>query len=263
MTIRAVHGCTTPPLWMRLCGLSLGILLLASCGGTSSNTVTTNPTLTSVAVTPAMPSIGIGATQQFAAIANYSDGSSKNVTSSANWSSSDATVAPVQSSGQANPGMASGVASGSATITASFSAVNGSTTLTVSNSSATLTSISIAPTAITLSVGGTMQFVATAGYSDGSSRIVTSSATWSSSDSTVASIQSTGQTTPGLATGVAPGNVNITVSYGTVGAVTTVNVITTTGKLSDLFIAQFAPSIAPGNTLQLFDYAEYTIPRNG
>jgi uncharacterized protein YjdB len=234
----------------------------ASFGGMNGSTTLTVsgivPVVTSIAVGPATPTINIGATTQFSATATYSDGSTKIVTASASWTSSNTSVASIQTTGQATPGLATGVAAGSSTIGASFSGVSGSTTLTVSNSSATVTSLSIAPTAITLSVGGTIQFAATAGYSDGSSKTVTSLATWTSSDSTVASIQSTGQATPGFATGVAPGNVNITVSYGTVGAVTTVNVITTTGKLSNLFIAQFAPSIAPGNTLQLFAFAEYS-----
>jgi hypothetical protein len=57
---------------------------------------------------------------------------------------------------------------------------------------------------------------------------------------------------------VAPGNVNITVSFGGVSAVTTLNVTGTNLTLSAFFIGQIDASIAPGATLQLFGYAEYT-----
>ena len=45
------------------------------------------PTLRSIAVTPANPTIAAGATQQFTATGTYSDNSTKNLTSSATWAS--------------------------------------------------------------------------------------------------------------------------------------------------------------------------------
>jgi len=237
-------------------GLTLALLVSGACGGGSSSAPST-PVLTAITVTPATPSINAGSTQQFTATASYSTGPNQDVTGSAAWSSSNATIATVESTGQANPGLATGVAAGSATITAKLSGVTGSTTLTVI-AAPVVTSITISPTAATMTVGTTLQFSAIAGYSDGSTKTVTNSATWSSSDSTIASIQSTGQSTPGLASGVAPGNVNITVLYSGVSAVTTLNVTGTNLTLSAFFIGQIDPSIAPGATLQLFSYAEYT-----
>ena len=43
------------------------------------------PTLTSIAVTPANPTIQFGGTQQFAATGTYSDGSTQNLTGSVTW----------------------------------------------------------------------------------------------------------------------------------------------------------------------------------
>ena len=43
------------------------------------------PTLTSIAVTPASPSIVTGATQQFTATGTYSDGSTQNLTNQVTW----------------------------------------------------------------------------------------------------------------------------------------------------------------------------------
>jgi uncharacterized protein YjdB len=243
----------------RRAGLTLILLALAACVACdrSSSTSNVTPVLTSISVTPTGASTTVGGTQQFTATANYSSGPSQNVTSSATWSSSNTAVASIQSTGQSTPGLASGVVLGSVTITASLSGVSGSTSLSVAIAPV-VTSLSIAPTSASMTVGNTLQFIATAGYNDGSIKIVTSSASWSSSDATIASIQTAGASTPGLAAGVAPGNVNVTASYGGVDSVTTLNVTGTNLTLSSFYIGQIDASIAPGAALQLFSYAEYT-----
>ena len=84
------------------------------------------PTLTSIAVTPANPTIQAGATQQFAARGTYSDGSTQDVTSQVTWASSDAAVATINSAG-----LATGLAAGNTIISAAKGGVTGSTALTV------------------------------------------------------------------------------------------------------------------------------------
>lgn len=235
------------------------LLPLASCGGGSSNSsnTSTGPTLTSVGITPVTPSVNVGGTQQFTATATYSDNSTQDVTTLATWTSATTSVATVQTTGQASPGLATAIKVGSSSIEATYQGRGGSTTLNVVVAPV-LTSLSISPTSSNVNVGATLQFNATAGYSDGSTQTVTSSAAWSSSDSTIASIQTTGQTTPGLASGAQPGNVNITATYGGIAAVTTLNVVGTGGTLSSFNIGQLNASIAPGATLQLFSYAQYS-----
>ncbi len=83
-------------------------------------------TITSIAVTPATASIATGSTQQFVATATYSNNTTQIITTSATWTSSDDTIATVTSAG-----LALGVASGSATITAASGSVSGTATLTV------------------------------------------------------------------------------------------------------------------------------------
>jgi uncharacterized protein YjdB len=83
-------------------------------------------TITSVAVTPASAAIAIGNTQQFITTAANSNGTRSVITSAANWTSSDSTIATVSSGG-----LAAGVTSGSVAITASSGSVHGSTTLAV------------------------------------------------------------------------------------------------------------------------------------
>ena len=86
------------------------------------------PTLSSIAVIPATPAnLAVGSTQQFTASGIYSGGSSANITSQVTWTSSNATVATISTIG-----LATGVASGSANITASASGVTSpAVTLTV------------------------------------------------------------------------------------------------------------------------------------
>lgn len=79
------------------------------------------------------------------------------------------------------------------------------------NPSATLQSVVISGTAPVR--GASVQFTATATYSDGSTKDVTSTATWATSDSTIATV-----TALGMVTGVGDGTASITVTYATASA---------------------------------------------
>jgi hypothetical protein len=81
-------------------------------------------TLTSLSVSPNQASVDIGGTTQLTASAEYSDGSSGNVSSNVTWSSTDARVVSVSGSGAA-----SGIATGNVIITASYQGQTGSATL--------------------------------------------------------------------------------------------------------------------------------------
>jgi hypothetical protein len=88
-----------------------------------------SPTLVSILVTPANASIVVGTTQQFTATGSYSDNTTKNITSSVTWSSSNTGVATIS-----NTGLATSIAAGSTTIKAALASISGSTTLTVTAS---------------------------------------------------------------------------------------------------------------------------------
>jgi hypothetical protein len=68
----------------------------------------------------------VGATQQFTATANYSDGTTANVSSTASWTDVPTTVATTNSSG-----LATGVTAGSTMVAASLSGISGNASLTV------------------------------------------------------------------------------------------------------------------------------------
>ncbi len=106
---------------------------LSGINGTAALTVTAAPvTVTSIAVTPQGASFAAGSTQQFTATATYSNGSTANVTSSAAWSSSNTSVATIDASG-----LATGIAAGSTTISASLDTISGSDPVTVTLPNAT------------------------------------------------------------------------------------------------------------------------------
>jgi len=84
----------------------------------------------SITITPANPTISVGAFEQFTASGTYSDGSIQNLTKGVTWSSSAPAVATIQTTGQATPGLASATEAGTATITANSDGVSGTTTLT-------------------------------------------------------------------------------------------------------------------------------------
>lgn len=95
----------------------------------SANLTVVSLALVSIVVTPASASIGIGATQQFMATGYY-PATTQDLTALATWSSSDIGVATI-SNAAGMSGLATGSASGSATIPAMFRNVIGSASLDV------------------------------------------------------------------------------------------------------------------------------------
>jgi uncharacterized protein YjdB len=178
--------------------------------GLSDNTVltVTAAVLTSIAVTPASPTIALGTTRQFTATGTYSDSSTQDLTTAVTWSSSATGAATISNAG-GSKGLATSVAAGTTTITAvhAGSGLSDNTVLTVTP--ATLTSIAVTPSSPSISIGATQQFTATGTYSDSSTQDLTTAVTWSSSATGVATISNAGGS-QGLATGVAGGTATIT-----------------------------------------------------
>ena len=93
-----------------------------ACGGSGSS----SPSLQSITVTPANKTIAPGSSQPFTATGQFSDGSSKDITASATWSESHASVAVVSANG-----VGTAIADGTTNVTATSSSMAGSTMLTV------------------------------------------------------------------------------------------------------------------------------------
>lgn len=73
-------------------------------------------------------------------------------------------------------------------------------------------SITVAPTSKTINAEGSTQFAATAHWPGGSTTNVSAEVTWTSSDSTVATVN-TGRNTPGLVLAKKAGTATITATY--------------------------------------------------
>lgn len=194
------------------------------------------PSLVSIAVAPAAPSMAKGTTQQFAATATYSDNSTQDVTATATWTSGTLSTATINANG-----LASAVNIGSSVITATFGGKTATATITVT--AATLSSLSVTPASISIAAGTTRQFTATGTFSDGSTQDVTASTTWTSGAMSVATISA-----GGLVTALNTGSSVITATYGVEMASATLTV--TAATLSSIIITPAAPSIIQSATQQ-------------
>jgi uncharacterized protein YjdB len=155
--------------------VTLSLLTIASgCGA-----FFVNPTVSSVQVGPVSPFVQQGRTQQMIATVIYSDGSSKRVSSSVNWTTNDANIATVSSTG-----LVSGIEAGTAIIAASSGTVAGSTSVTVTL--ADLQSITVTPTNAQIRAGQSLQFKAIGSVEGGETQDITDAVSWISSDANVA-----------------------------------------------------------------------------
>jgi hypothetical protein len=174
-----------------------------------------DPTLTSIAVGPSGQNVQVGKTLQMSAQGTYDDGSTKNITGSVLWSSSDATATV------SNAGLLTAVsAPGTPTITAASGTISGSTTVNIVL--AGVTAITISPkTSLTVRQGGSQDFTCSATVPGQSPIDVTASVTWTTSDTTNTTISNGQNPAVFTVTGTITANetVTVTASY-TVGTTT-------------------------------------------
>ena len=204
--------------------------VLGSVSGSATLTVTST-TLVSIAVTPANPTIGTTGTEQFTATGTYSDNSTQNLTTTVTWSSSQMNIATISNTAGTH-GLAIAVANGTTTIQAMLGSVQGSTTLTVS--AVSLQVIVVSPQNPSIADNGATQaFAATGHYSDGSTQNLTATATWTSSNSGVASVNTSGVATSAtLGSGVNAGFTSIQASVGSTKGVSILSVTNHTSNSS-------------------------------
>jgi trimeric autotransporter adhesin len=170
-----------------------------------SSQVTITPALVSIAITPPGKSIARETALQFTATGSYTDNSTRNITASVNWSSSNVSVATISNTSPTK-GLVHGISAGKVTISATSGSISGTATLTIT--SATATSLAIAPTNASLPLDVSQQFKATATFSDGTSQDVTDVVSWSSQNSSIATI-----TVSGLVTAKKLGTTNIAATF--------------------------------------------------
>jgi trimeric autotransporter adhesin len=251
--------------------------ITATCSGYSDTSllVVTAAEVVSIAVTPLTGELPVGLSEQLAATATLTDGTTSDVTVDVVWASSNTNAFDV-SNAVATAGvlLAKNAAGQSSTITA-FHAVSGSlasVTRTVTSASVTLSSITVTatpvtpisgafdPTAPSVPLGVDLQFHATGSFSDGASADVTPSVTWVSNNTTVASF-----TPPpgGFAATLGTGSAIVTASCAAAipacsatPATTTLHV--TPAVVTSVAIDQSGATFGIGESLQLTGTASFT-----
>ncbi|USG65114.1 Ig-like domain-containing protein [Brevibacillus ruminantium] len=148
-----------------------------------STTVNLAPSLTTIVINESLAYST--SPVQLTATARYSDNSTQALSSGVTWESSDPAVATVDSGGNV-----------------SFTGKNGSITITASyqgQSDSVSTTVNLVPTLSAIAINESLaystslvQLTATAYYSDNSTQVLSSGVTWESSNSTVATVDSSG-----------------------------------------------------------------------
>ena len=196
-----IHGSVAPLLAAFVC-------MLSGCASTPNHTVGTAPSITAQ---PANTTVTVGQT------ASFSVGAAGTSPLTYQWRKNTANVSGATGTSYTTPATTSG--DNGAKFDVVVSNANGSMTssaavLTVTATGATLQSIAVSPAAPSVGIGNTQQFTATGTYSDNSTKNITSSVTWASSNTLFATID----VTSGLATGVAVGTTQITATLGSVAS---------------------------------------------
>jgi len=224
--------------------------VLAACSGGGGGGVTGPPlTLTSIAISPALPAMAPGTTTQLKAIGTYSNNGTAIITSSVTWTSSNLGLATISNSQGSNGLVTSATTTGSTTITATSGSITGSTTLTVAH----VASIGVtphSPPSIAPGTGLLYAAIGTLSDSNSTQQDLTTFATWTSSDTSISDVSDT-TGSKGFATAVSPGT-----------SVTATAVITAlydgqsgtaffqTSLLESIIVSPPAPSIPKGTSQQ-------------
>jgi uncharacterized protein YjdB/beta-glucanase (GH16 family) len=197
----------------------------------------TNVAVTGITVSPTSASIASGTTQQLTATINPSNASNKTVT----WTSSNTSVATVNSSG-----LVTGVAAGSATITATTQdgAKTATSAISVTTANVAVTGVTVSPTSASVAVNATQQLTATVVPANATNKTVS----WVSSNTSVATVNASG-----LVSGVAAGTATITVTTqdGSKTATSAITVATSTVAVTGVSVSPASASITAGTTQQL------------
>ena len=216
---------------------------------TGSTTLTVTPAVMVVIdVTPPTVSLAKGTTQQLTATATYSDGTTSDVTATAAWASTNSALVGITTTG-----LASGLAVGTETVSATQDNLSGSASVQIT--AAELISLDVTPSSTAIPLGTTQQFIATGLYTDGSTQDLTATVHWSASDAAIATVSNTAGTA-GLATSVGVGFVTVAATSGSISNNASLEV--TPAALVDIDVTPIDPSIPLGKTQQFTALGAYT-----
>jgi trimeric autotransporter adhesin len=146
--------------------------------------------------------------RSFIATGRFNNGTTREITTEVLWTSTN-TAAAIVGNSSIDRGIVSAVADGDTTILATDSktGVAGRATVFVTGGSAVLQALVLTPNPAKVAVGMNVEMTAVGVYSDGSTKNLTKSVTWSSSRTDAAVIDSSG-----VVTGVAVGDTTVSAS---------------------------------------------------
>jgi uncharacterized protein YjdB len=144
------------------------------------------PHLTTIRMIPGEAAIAAGRSQSFAVEGLFSDGISRPLTSGIVWSLSDPDIATIDG----ETGLVDTLSAGSVTVTIASEKVKGTARLTILPPE--LTAIRVTPVKPTVLSGETQQLAALGMYTDQKERTLETGVIWSSSDTSVATIDGNG-----------------------------------------------------------------------
>ena len=221
--------------------MGLAIILLGCGGGGGDGGTGTTVSVNSVTIAPPSPSVAELQNVQLTATARDAGGGAiagKTFT----WASSAQTIATVN----ASTGLVSGVATGTAQISASTDGKTGSVTVTVTPVPSSV-SITTTPDSL-LSTGATVQLVAVV-RDAGNNIIAGAPVTWSSSIPSVATVDPG----TGLVTATVSGNAaaSTVITATAAPGVTSTVTVNARQKLASLLVAPATASVAAGATQQI------------
>lgn len=203
----------------------------AACGSSSPSANPTAPTTANVTALTVTSASSSPSSFQLIATARLSDGTTRDVTTSATWESSNAALATVSASG-----LVTVVGTGELDVKATYQGATGSLHLLVAKLPVVAVTVTGAPSAALVS----FQLTATARLSDGSTLDVTRSATWESSNTAVATVSSAG-----FVSVVANGDADVRATYQ--GATASTHVKVTLPKMYTIagVVSEAAPNARP------------------
>jgi len=231
----------------RAIGLSPGTVTIiatdpaTSISGSATLIVTAaNPTR--IVVSPVAQTIAPLTWLLFAAVGEFNDNTTQNVTEDVTWSSTAPAVATIHNFGGSNI-FATGVAAGSTMIQASLGGFQGNDPLTVS--SASLISIAFTPEPAGLLIGSNVGFRAVGTFSDGTQQQINLGSAWSITpkDGSIAKITGLGYSGVSVA-GIASGSAMLEVQLGVVSKTAVLSV----QSVSSVAIAPNPVTIAQGTS---------------
>jgi trimeric autotransporter adhesin len=210
--------------------LAAALALIAACS---------DKKVSSIIVSPAQSSIAKGTSVAVSANAVYDDGSVTDVSTQATWSSSNESVANVAVT---DASRATGLAAGTADLSAAFGGKTGATKLTITP--AAVVSLAITPgVSVSLPKGTSKALAATGAFTDGTNQDVTTSSSWSSANAAVAAVVN------GNLQAVGVGTTKVHADMGGQGA--DLDVTVTAALLSSIEVSANRASLAKGTSLPL------------